>query len=122
MSTLTPTPPITHKIEQIVRAWGKSAEQVIEDAINEHLNKLNSNKLDAETAAFEQKHPWLKKHYLNEFIAMHHGQVIDSDPNFEPLYLRVQEQFGDVVVLIQRVCETPIEEFFFRSRRLEVIE
>ena len=53
---------------------------------------------------------------------MHHGQVIDSDPDFEPLYLRVQEQFGDVVVLIQQVRETPIEEFFFRSRRLEVIK
>ena len=64
MQTLTLTPPITHKIEQIVRAWGKSAEQVIEDAINEHLNKLNSNKLDAEAAAFEQIDTLACRHIL----------------------------------------------------------
>jgi hypothetical protein len=88
--------------------------------VNEHLNWLNSEKLDAETAAFEQKHPWLKKHYLKQFIAMHNGEVVDSDADFEPLCLRVQAKFGDVVVLIRQVHDSLKEEWRIRGVRWEV--
>lgn len=86
------------------------------------MEELNNQKLDAEIAAFEKMHPQLKEHYLNQFVAIHEGQVVDADAEFESLALRTVECFGDIVVLIRQVGESPKEEYLFRSvRLLEVI-
>ena len=60
----------------------------------------------------------MKERYLNKFVAIHQGEVADTDIDFESLALRTIEQFGDVVVLIRQVGESPKEEYLFRSVRL----
>ena len=97
--TLTLQPPLQFKLDAMVRFWRKPAEKIIEEALDERLELLNSQKLDAEIAAFEQMHPELKQRYFNQFVAIHEEQVVDSDVDFEPLFLRMQGRFGDIVVL-----------------------
>ena len=41
--------------------------------------------------------------------------------DFEALFLRIQARFGEWPVLIQRVGDTPLEEWHFRSPRLEQV-
>ena len=91
----------------MVRIWDKSAEEIIEEALNRSWRQLETQKLDAETAAFERMHSDIKKRYKGQFVALHQGQVIDSDMDFEPLCLRVQASLGDVPVLIRQVRDDP---------------
>lgn len=118
MSTITLEPKVQNKLDQMVEFWHKSIEEILEEAINERMEELNNQKLDAEIAAFEQMHPELKERYLNQFVAIHEGQVVDVDADFESLALRTVECFGDIVVLIRQVGESPKEEYLFRSVRL----
>ena len=119
MSNISIEPALQMKVEQLARFLGRPPEAIVEEAINEHLDQLSVQKLDAEIAAFERIHPTLKETYLNQFVAVHEGQVVDSDLDFEPVLLRVQERYGDLPVLIRRVGESPQQEWYFRSSRME---
>lgn len=119
MSTIAIEPALQTRVEQIAQRLGKPAEEIVEEAIQEHLDHLDLQKLQAEGAAFGQMHADLKTRYFNQYVAIHQGQVVDSDAEFEPLFLRMHSQFGDVPVYISRVVETPEEEWRFRSIRME---
>jgi predicted DNA-binding protein len=119
MSTISIEPTLQTRVEQIAQRLGKPAEEIVKEAIQEHLDHLDLQKLQEEGAAFEQMHADLKARYFNQYVAVHQGQVIDSDAEFEPLFLRVHSQFGDVPIYISRVVETPQQEWRFRSVRME---
>lgn len=120
MSNISIEPALQMKVEQLARFLGRPPEAIVEEAINEHLDQLSVQKLDAEIAAFERMHPTLKEKYLDQFVAVHDGHVIDSDAEFEPLFLRIQARLGDLPVLMRQVGESPDEEeWHFRSPRME---
>ncbi len=70
-------------------------------------------------AAYRKLYPELHDRYLGQVVAIYAGRLVDVDPDFETLYLRVQKQYGNQTVLIRRVGDTPVEEYHFRSPRLE---
>lgn len=119
MPTITIEPTLQTKLNQIAQSLGKPTEEIVNEAISEHLERLSEQKLEAEIRAFEQMYPDLKARYLNQFVAVHNGQVVDADADFEQLFLRVQARFGDLTVLIRQVGDSPDEEWNFRSPRLE---
>jgi predicted DNA-binding protein len=119
MSSISIEPALQMKVEQLARFLGRPPEAIVEEAINEHLDQLGAQKLDAEISAFERMHPTLKEKYLDQFVAVHDGQVIDSDAEFEPLFLRIQARLGDLAVLMRQVGESPEQEWHFRSLRME---
>ena len=104
----------------MVRFWDKPAEEIIKEALNGHLKQLETQKLNVEIAAFERMHSEIKKRYKGQFVAVHQGQVIDSDMDFEPLCLRVQAGLGNVPVLIRQVHDSLQEEWRIRGTRWEV--
>jgi hypothetical protein len=57
--------------------------------------------------------------YAGQFIAMHEGQVIDSDADELVLYLRVRKRFPLVGILIKQVAPVLEEIWVMRSPRLE---
>lgn len=73
--------------------------------------------MDREVAAFESIHEELKEQYLDEFVAIRQGQVIDSDADEQPLIVRVRERFPADVVLFRKVQETLPPLLIFRSPR-----
>ncbi len=112
-------PTLQDRLEQITQATGKSAREIVNEALGEHLERLNTQKLEAERQAFEKMYPDLKQKYADQFVAVSEGQVVDTATDFESLFLRIQARFGDLPVLIRQVGDTPTEEWRFRSPRLE---
>ena len=112
-------PDFQSKLEQIAESVGKSTEEIVIEAINEHLQRLNEKKLETEQQAYEQMYPKLKKKYLGQFVAIHNKKLVDTGQDFEGLFLRVQNRFGDMPVFICQVTELPVQEWRFRSPRLE---
>ena len=118
--TLTLQPPLQSKLDSMVHFWDKPAEDIIKEALNRHLKQLESQKLDAETAAFEQMHSEIKTRYQGQFVAIHQGQIYDSDLDFEALCLRVQTSLGNVPVLIREVHDSLKEKWRIRGTYWEV--
>ncbi len=55
----------------------------------------------------------LKTRYLGQYVAIHKGQLVDTDADCGSLFLRIQKQYGDLIVLIRQVRETPDEVYHF---------
>lgn len=119
MSTITIEPALQTKLDQLARSVGRPLEEIVTEAINEHLERLNEQQLEADIQVFEQIYPDLKAQYMGQFVAIYAGQVIDADTDFERLFLRVQARLGDLTVLIRPVGPSLHEEWLFRSPRLE---
>jgi len=123
MTTITLQPDLVEQVNQVAGITGiVDTEVLIGEAVREHLRRLRREKLKAEIAAFESMHANLKEQYLGQFVAIHNGEVIDSDVDFEAVFLRVQARLGHVPVLIRRVGAKPQMELRFRSPRLEWTE
>lgn len=119
MSTITLEPTLQSRLEQLAQATGKSTDDIVNEALGEHLDRLSTQQLEAEIEAFEKMYPDLKQKYYGRFVAIANGQVVDTAEDFENLFLRVQARFGNLPVLIRQVGDTPTQEWRFRSPRLE---
>lgn len=97
------------KVEIVVR-W--------EEPINEVIDKAEAV-IAQETALFIAQHSQLLLQYRGEYIAMHKGKVVDHDRDRVALHQRVDETWGDTPILVTPVKEKPVQEFVFRSPRLE---
>ena len=112
-------PRLQTKLDQTAQRLGKSAEEIASEAIQAHLEELDSQALAKEERAYQRLYPMLRAQYFNQFVAIYDGQLLDSDVDFEELFLRIQQRIGANTVLIRRVTEQPLEEYHFRSPRIE---
>jgi hypothetical protein len=118
MSTITLDTDLVKQVERVAKHQETAVETLVHQAVTEYLERLRDEKLELEAKAFEKIHTNLLRQYSNQFVAMHDGQVIDHDADFEPLFLRIQKQFQDVPVLIRAVRPEPILEL--RGPRLRL--
>jgi hypothetical protein len=118
-SSIALQPDLADQVHRITRSEGATVEDFVNQAVRERLEQLEDQKLKAEVQAFEGMHPQLVKKYLGQFVAVHEGQVVDADADFEALFLRLQESLGDVPVLIRPVSVEPTLELRAPSPRLE---
>ncbi len=119
MSAINIDPALQARLDQMAQSLSRLPEEIVNEAISEHLERLSEQKLEAEIEAFEKLYPTLKAHYPHKFVAVHNGQVVDADREFESLFLRIRSHFGDVPVLIRLVGNSPEEEWVFRSPQME---
>ena len=112
-------PDLQTKLDLTAQRLGKSAEEIASEAIQAHLEDLDARALAEEERAYQRLYPTLRAKYLQQYVAIHDGRLIDSDSSFEELFLRIQQQFEEGTVLIRRVTDHPVEEYYFRSPRLE---
>jgi hypothetical protein len=115
-------PTLQDQLEQIAQATGQTVKEIVNEALREHFERLEEQKLEAEIQIFETMYPELKRLYPDQFVAIVEGQVVDTAADFESLFLRIQARFGDTPVLIRQVGTTSSEEWRFRSPRLEPAE
>lgn len=73
--------------------------------------------LDAEILQFQQLHASLMKLYLNQYVAIYQGQLVDHDGDKLALFQRIEETYPNEFVLMRPVREQPEREFYFRSPR-----
>ncbi len=69
--------------------------------------------------AYERLHAQLLVQCFGEHIAIYNGQVVDHDPKFERLHVRIRQKYGNQPVLLRRVEPQPERELMFRSPRME---
>lgn len=74
--------------------------------------------MEREVVAFEAQHQALVDKYLGQYVAIHRGQLIDSDPDEARLLERISAKYPDVVVLIRKVHQTLPSPLNFRSPKL----
>ncbi len=95
------------------------APERAQQIVNQILERLNDQRLEAEIQSFKKMYPKLRIDYLGQFIAIFDGQIADADADFERLFLRTQARFGDLPILIRQVGDSPDEDWYLRSSRLE---
>ena len=111
-------PDLARQIHRLSRAKGETVEEFIDHAVREHVERLEEEKLQAEAEAFIKLHPQLLTQHLGQFVAIFEGKLIDSGADFETLFLRVQKNYPDEVILIRQVMTKPTIELRGPSPRL----
>jgi Family of unknown function (DUF5678) len=95
-----------------------SPENLVEKAIRDLLRAEASRILARETKAFRLMHPQLLQKYAGQYVALHQGQLIDHDADQLTLYLRIDAQYPDEVILIKQVTPEVEEIYAVRSPRI----
>lgn len=80
-------------------------------------SRFLSDPLHAEVDAFRRLHPELLESYLNQYVAIFQGKLVDHDADKLALYKRIEVAYPNDFVLMRPVLEQPEREFYFRSPR-----
>ena len=117
--SITLEPKLQAQLDQTAQRLGKSAEEIASGAIRTHLEELDAHAIAEEDRAYQRLYPELRERYPQQYVAIYEGRVIDADPDFEELFVRIKKQLSDRIVLMRRVGDSPIEEYHFRSPRMK---
>jgi hypothetical protein len=88
-----------------------------EEAVGAKPSSTDDKAADREMHAYIALHPMLKEKFLGMHVAIHNGQLIDYDQDYEALYKRIDKQFPDEFVWLATVEEEPMRTLVFRSPR-----
>lgn len=107
MPTLTIESKLYEELEKAAQAEGEAVQEITTEALRHYLWRQSFRKISREFQVYKQRHPELKDKYLGRYIAMHNGEVVDDDVDFQALYRRIRKRYGSTPVLIIRVEESP---------------
>lgn len=119
MSTVILQTELMKQLEQVATEQAVMPDEVLETAVRTYLRQLEREKIKAEAEAFRSMHPELAEKYLGQYVAIHDGQVVDHDQDFQSLHSRIRKRFGRQPVLLRRVEVEPESVWTFRSPRFE---
>jgi hypothetical protein len=118
MSTVVVVEPeLYRRVEEAALEHRTSVDEILTKALQRFLWELDRRKISEESRIYRQRHAELKAQYLGQYVAMHGGQVVDHDPDFQVLRQRVRQRFGRVPVmmtLVENVAERPLVRHGFR--------
>jgi hypothetical protein len=78
-------------------------EVLAEQVIGQFLQADAEQKMAREIEAFRAMHSRLLSQYPNQYVAIYQGQLVDHDADQLALFLRVDQQYPNEVVLIRQV-------------------
>ena len=104
-TTVTVETELYNRIEKTAQEHQANVDEILNQAIRRYLWELDRRKISEESKFYRQRHAELKEKYLGQYIAMHDGQVVDHDPEFQILRRRVRQQFIHTPVMITLVEE-----------------
>jgi len=119
MATIHLQPDLLERIEKLANERAMTPDKLVETTIRAYLRQAEREKIQAEIAAYRSMHPDLVRQYRGQYVAVHDGQVVDHDVDFQALHRRVRERFGRQAVLLRQVEEEVERELTFRSPRFE---
>jgi predicted transcriptional regulator len=118
MTTLAISEDTSLNLDQVADHMGMTPDALASKAIRRFLREEAEQKVRLEEQSFRAQHATLLEQYAGRFVAMHDGQVIDSDDDELALYLRVRERFPAVGILIKQVVADLETAWVMRSPRL----
>lgn len=111
MMTVTIREQVARELTKVANEQALPPEQLVEKAIRELLRAEADRILAREMDAFRRLHPMLLQQYPQQYVGIRHGELIDHDIDQLALYLRIDEQYPDEVILLKQVCPS-IEEVY----------
>ena len=115
-------PDLVERLALFAREREMEPEAALDAAVVEFLERTNSGpngKLSVEHGAFVAMHAALVEKYHGQYVAIHHGDVVDHDADLRALHLRMRELFGRTPVLLRKVSAEPqLPDLVFHSPRL----
>jgi len=118
MTTITlQEPSLIAEIEQITTQEGIDTAVFLAEAVRRHLAHYRQKRLLTETEAWYNLPATTREQYNGQFVAVHQGQVVDSDSNQLTLYHRVRQQFGRQTILITEGGDQPMPIYHNRSTK-----
>lgn len=117
--TLALQPALWEQLQQTADEQKTNVLELVETAIQTYLRQIEREQIEAEAEAYQKLHPTLTQKYLGEYVAVHHGQMIDHDTDFQRLHERIRKRFGRRPVLLRRVETEPERTLVFRSPSVE---
>ena len=119
MPTVAIEPTLYQRVEQAALESQVSTGEMFTQALRRYLWELDRRKITEESKAYRRQHAELKDRYLGQYIAMHKGQIVDHDPDFQTLRQRVRQQYGRTAMMITLVEEAAEPELIRRGFRSE---
>lgn len=107
------------RLKRVAKARKTSPEQLAEQAIHDFLRADAEAATYREIEAFRKMHSDLLKGYEGQYVAIYQGQLVDHDQDRLALYLRIDNQYPDVPVLMRPVRSQVDRIITIRSPRLE---
>ena len=120
MPTIAIEPALYQRVEQAAIDSQVSTGEIFTQAIRRYLWELDRRKITDESKAYRHQHAELKRRYLGQYIAMHLGQVVDHDVDFQALHQRLRQRFGRTAIMITLVEESAEPTLLRRGFRVEV--
>ena len=120
MPTVAVEPKLYRRVEEAAREYQVGVGEILARSIRLYLWELERRKISEESAIYRQRHAELKAQYLGKYIAMHKGQVVDHDADFQTLRQRVRRRFGHtpvMITLVEDTAEQPLVRHGFRMER-----
>ena len=117
MPTIAVAPELYRRVEEASLEHKASTGEILAEAIRRYLWELDRRKISKESNIYRQRHAELKAQYLGQYIAMHNGQVVDHDTDFQTLHQRIRQRFGRtpvMITLVEDVAERPLVRHGFR--------
>ncbi len=96
----------------------KSINDLVNEAVERYLDEQRQHKLDRELTAYETLHHHLQQTHFGKWVAIHQGELVDSDSDGPTLYRRVRAEYGRISVLIRQVKDHPTEEVWLRTPKI----
>ncbi len=104
-------------LRQMATDKGWDMPDLVEQAIRQYLRREAEKKVRQEEQTYQVRHEELLARYSGRYIALHHGEVVDSDENELALYHRVRRAYPMLGVLIKGV--TPRVDTIWRVSTLK---
>ena len=106
---------LQRKLDQAAERLDKPAEEIAAEAIRTRLEELDIQALAEEERTYQRLYPELRERYFQQYVAIYKGHLVDSDSDFEELFIRLRREFGDQVILIRQVTDSLVDEYYFRG-------
>jgi len=117
MSTVFVEPELFKRVQEAALEHKTGVDEILAKAIQSYLWELDRRRISEEGRIYRQRHAELRTRYLGQYIAMHNGQVVDHDADFQELRQRVRNRFGRTPVmmtLVEEFAERPLTRHGFR--------
>ena len=109
------------RIERLAAVRETPVAYLLEDALAlvEDQPEVDDNdaKMALEETAYGSMHAELFEKYAGQYVAIHNGQLVDTDPDETALYARINERFPNEIVLLKKVVEVPEPDLRIPSQR-----
>ena len=104
-------------VNQAARQEGLDTAELVARAVRYYLAAYRQQRILIETDAWQRLDAQERARFEGRYVAVCHGQVVDSDPDQGELYRRIHDRYGNKSVLITPGGSQPATRYRIRSAR-----